>query len=349
MPNKAYDYCKVGGSIQSFTRGSISELFSARVLSRMGKRALQTQLQWRQEGNGSGSIPPDIPAEEQSARSSTKRKYDPNDWTDRLQAQTKQVSEEGQAMAAETALSLYTGAEHAGIALTAAKVWDWNDPIPGSDSEALAQGCLRMCYVRFTQLRRLFRQLPTKAHDRHVSECVNSGGEPRSFTTGAFIHGGVAAVLNTTRHSVWTTRLLCSIIRSLCPDALFSNVFLHLNVPSSLHTDSHNHPSIDNTLVPLSIWSGGELWCETEDGTHRLQSEGPTGILRELVMPYIKFNSRVKHAVLPWHGDRFVLGTYHIRDEWKLSPADASFLQDLGFQLSSHDVAIEDPYLDQQE
>ena len=147
-----------------------------------------------------------------------------------------------------------------------------------------------------------------------------------------------------TRQEIWCTRLLCQTIHSLCPDALFSNVFLHVDVPSGLHVDSHNHAQIDNTLIPLSIWRGRGLWCWDIQGTHQLSQNGPTGVIRDLVMPYIRFNSRLPHAVMPWEGERFVLGTYHIRDDWLLASQDGVFLQEQGFRLCTYDQATADPY-----
>ena len=134
------------------------------------------------------------------------------------------------------------------------------------------------------------------------------------------------------------------LVQALSPDSLFSNVFLHLSFPSGIHADSHNHTSIDNTLIPLGVWGGGELWCEDPGGSYLLNPEGPAGTLHSISMPCLRFNSRMRHAVLPWNGDRFVLGAYHIRDEWRLSSENAAFLSEQGFKLLSQDHATRDPY-----
>ena len=247
-------------------------------------------------------------------------------------------------IAAEAALSLYADQDHAGFPLEVAHDWDWQSPQPENSAEALAQGCLRGKWIYFKQVRRLFDMLPTKTHERHVTSLFGTDMQPRSITLGACIHGGIAAVHTRTRTLIWTTRLLCAIVRTLSPETLFSSVFLHLNVASEVHVDSHNHPMIDNTLIPMSVWQGGELWHECLEGDVQLTVGGPKGCLRSIVMPCLRFNSRLRHAALPWSGDRFVLGSYHIRDEWRLSSEDMQFLTEQGFQLQCLGRAVQDPY-----
>ena len=152
--------------------------------------------------------------------------------------------------------------------------WDWNHPQPEIACEALAQACLRGQWVYFEQLRRIFDWAPTQVHTRNVSEILGMQ-VPRSLMLGACVRGGVTAVHVNTRSLVWTTRLLCTIVRTLCPGLLFSTVFLNLNVPSGVHVDARNHALIDNALVPLSLWQGSELWHECLDGDVLLQQDGP--------------------------------------------------------------------------
>ena len=42
--------------------------------------------------------------------------------------------------------------------------------------------------------------------------------------------------------------------------AWFSSASLSLNIRSSIHRDSHNYASIENTLAPSSCFRRGELW-----------------------------------------------------------------------------------------
>ena len=176
------------------------------------------------------------------------------DWTvqDEVLAQTRSVSEAAQILSAESALSLYTQDEpghpsRAGIVLSDPVEWDCENLEPVQPAEVLAQGCLRQKFVTFEQLRRLFDLLSPKVHGRHVSESLAQVSEPRSCTFGASIFSGMASVHNQTRRAPWAVRLLNSVVQSLCPEALFSTVFLHMNVPSKLHVDAHNHPHIRNT------------------------------------------------------------------------------------------------------
>ena len=86
---------------------------------------------------------------------------------------------------------------------------------------------------------------------------------------------GVTAVHVNTRSLVWTTRLLCTIVRTLCLACSSARSSLNLNVPSGVHVDARNHALIDNALVPLSLWQGSELWHECLDGDVLLQQDGP--------------------------------------------------------------------------
>ena len=262
-----------------------------------------------------------------------------------VSAQTQATSEKKQLICAEQALSMYAEQSNAGFSLDVQQEWDWNSPKPEIACEALSQACLRGHWVYFAQLRRIFDWAPTQVHTRHVWETLGPQ-VPRSLMLGACVRGGVNAVHVSTRSLVWTTRLLCTVVRTLCPDLLFSTVFLNLNVPSGVHVDAHNHAMIDNALIPLSIWQGGELWHECLDGDVMLQPDGPKGSIKQIVLPSLRFNSRLKHAVMPWVGDRFLRGTFHVRDEWRLKECDMQFLTAQGFKLCYLDQAVQDPYLE---
>ena len=103
-------------------------------------------------------------------------------------------------------------------------------------------------------------------------------------------------------------------------------------------------PTYSQYIIPLSRWTGGEIWCANLQGTVQLQSGSPRGVLKSIVMPYTRFNARLPHAVLPWVGNRYVLGAFHIRDDWRLKDSDSDFLESLGFRLHSRDRATHDPY-----
>ena len=90
---------------------------------------------------------------------------------------------------------------------------------------------------------------------------------------------------------------------------------------------------MENTLIPLSSFQGGELFVEAEDGQYKLDSDGTLGNVLPLTLPDTAFWARRRHAVLPWTGDRFVLGLYHVRNPEWLRAEDRSFLSEMGMQL----------------
>ena len=115
---------------------------------------------------------------------------------------------------------------------------------------------------------------------------------------------------NSTKANVWAVRLLCSIEHSVSEDGAFLNcVFLSYNIPSAPHKDSNNHRDVCNMLIPLSVWRGGELWVA------RFRGSVQAGHVRSILPPCLKFDARKLHDVMPWSGDRFLLGTFHTRDD----------------------------------
>ena len=128
-------------------------------------------------------------------------------------------------------------------------------------------------------------------------------------------------------------KLLCRLLHTLHPQGLHSTVFLALNVPSGIHTDPHNHADVENTLVPLSCFTGGELFVADKHGSYRLDCDGQIGSIKPITLPYTSFWARRKHAVLPWQGDRFLLGAYHVRNTEWLKDSDRGRLVDLGMKL----------------
>ena len=113
----------------------------------------------------------------------------------------------------------------------------------------------------------------------------------------------------------------------------FSTTFLTLNVPIGPHKDPHNHAAVENTLIPLALFSGGEVFEEDNEGTHQLERSGLNGNIKSITMPFTSLRARRWHLLLPWMGDRFVLGSFHIRDMWRLQVDAEQHLKDMGMQL----------------
>ena len=86
---------------------------------------------------------------------------------------------------------------------------------------------------------------------------------------------------------------------------------------------------VENTRIPSSSLEGGELFVEAEAGQYRLEQNGALSQVLPITLPFTSFLARRKHAVLPWKGDRFRLGTYHIRNHEWLPTAEHDLLVDL--------------------
>ena len=160
-----------------------------------------------------------------------------------------------------------------------------------------------------------------------------------SFTTGAFQAGGLVGVRSNAFQLLWVTALLCqparSVFRGMGEQVFhFSSLTLLRNVHSGVHRDGNNHPGCTSRLIPLSYFSGGELWCHNAaDGDVIYPGTELAGKLHKLAPPCLEFNACELHGTFPWIGDRVVLAAYHMKTPSALSAGEQQYLQHLGFQL----------------
>ena len=245
-----------------------------------------------------------------------------------------------------SAMSLYTEDELAGIDLIVADdFWFGDPPAMTIDAEAVAFQWLQKRRVTYAQLMQLLDLLPAAPCTRHISEHLDHRDTQKAIHFGAFVHGPMTGIRVTTRRYPWVCRLLNCIVHSLTEDNIHSNVFLSLNVPMGIHSDANNMAGIQNTLIPLSRFDGGQLYVCDPAGDHRLEHGGLIGNIIPITLPFSRFNPHKKHLILPWAGNRLVLGTYHIRNADMLSGSSREFLTHLGFNISCEGVATEDPYM----
>ena len=74
-----------------------------------------------------------------------------------------------------------------------------------------------------------------------------------------------------------------------------------------------------NILIPLSVFEGGHLFIEDDDGIYELDAGGPRGNVHPVTLPFLSFNASKRHLVLPlWSRRRLILGAYHVRDADRL-------------------------------
>ena len=166
--------------------------------------------------------------------------------------------------------------------------------------------------------------------------------QPRAFITGACFHGGTAAIMSNFSLYPWVTCVLYSIAQQQAPSLWFSSIAINLNCQPMMHRDSNNHSMLTIEILPASIFTGGQLWVEHSAGS--IVIDEVRGHAIELMLPYVTFQSRLRHATLSWTGDRLVIVLYYIRQAWRLSELSRDRLIRAGFHIHPNDVLV-DPNL----
>ncbi|CAE7041878.1 unnamed protein product [Symbiodinium sp. CCMP2592] len=184
------------------------------------------------------------------------------------------------------------------------------------------------------QLSSLWDLLPHDSPRGH--QTLLDGGV--SFTTGAFQAGGLVGVRSNALQMPWVTALLCRIVHSVllgegAEDYHFTSLTLSRNVHSGIHRDGNNHPSCNNLLIPLSRFSGGELWCyNAASGDVCYPGTDLPGLAHAVTPPFLEFDSRELHGTLHWTGVRVILAVFHMKTPEDLSDGEMQFLRQVGFQ-----------------
>ena len=183
----------------------------------------------------------------------------------------------------------------------------------------------------------LMEMLPTMTQPRETDV------EGKTWSTGAFVHGGVAGLRVPTRKFPETTRLLAQYVRQTLPDHKFSSVCLSLNNKVNYHRDVNN--SGLTAVMPISEFEGGEVWIEEEGGDdiEHYKDKERRGRLHRVEDGPVIFDPKKNHLVKNWTGERLVLIAYGIREPWRLVPRDREQLDALDFNLDEE--ACEGPAL----
>ena len=130
------------------------------------------------------------------------------------------------------------------------------------------------------------------------------------------------------------SRLLNAVVYTLCGVHSHSTLFLARNRAMGLHSDRHNHKSVRNVLIPLSVFAGGQLFVESEEGDVSLDVQSNIrGHVHPITLPYLAFDAQKRHSILPWSGCRMILGTFHIRDADRLPLGTRNLLRALSYPL----------------
>ena len=155
-----------------------------------------------------------------------------------------------------------------------------------------------------------------------------------AFYTGAYRKGGIVGLRTACRRLPAFTEALARFVRQEQPSAVFSSIAILDNFPSDFHKDVAN-AHCDNFVFKISNFTGGDVWCESPQGTdvRSVQGVKVPGQVLSFVDNVLRLPAyKALHATEPWTGSRIVLVSYCLQQLHSLSTADAGQLIQLGFQ-----------------
>ena len=198
-----------------------------------------------------------------------------------------------------------------------------------------------------------FELLPSQQFARESTGTSEGEACPKAWASGAYRHGGVLGIRNSSKTFPYATRVVNQFIRAkLGEDATWSTFSIHRNFSVKRHRDSHNARDKYSRLIRITDFKEGGLWTQLGaneevnedeivmlDGKrgriHPLHSEEGSGNV-------VSFDSRQWHATMPWKGERIVIAVYTVRGLGKMSQDDEDLALDLnGFPLPQN-VAVGD-------
>ena len=164
-----------------------------------------------------------------------------------------------------------------------------------------------------------------------------------NFKAGAYRHGGVVGVMNTTSQYPHLVQVLTRILQRSMPEATFTAVLVSTNTLKEFHQDVNNDATTKNFLVPVVCPSkGGGVWVQLQPGdvvqgelSQRPNAKGELvfGNLHPLVKgKCISFSPRRSHEVMEWTGDRVVIIGYTPHCHGHMDYPMIKTLESLGFQ-----------------
>ena len=203
-------------------------------------------------------------------------------------------------------------------------------------------------------IKRLFELLPSQQFARESTETSEGETHPKAWASGAYRHGGVLGIRNSSKEFPYATRVVNQFIRThLGEDATWSTFSIHRSLSVKRHRDSHNARDKYSRLIPITDFKEGGLW--TQLGTNEEVNEDEVVMLdgkrgrvyplrsEEGSMNVVSFDSRQWHATMPWKGERLVVAVYTVRGLERMSQDDADLALDLGFPLPQNAAVGDEP------
>ena len=153
-----------------------------------------------------------------------------------------------------------------------------------------------------------------KAPEEASARCSEAAPGQKIFTSGMYRLGGVVGVRTNARKHAELTAAACDLVRFVSPGFVFTSVAISRNTKAGLHVDSNNADR-PNLLIPLSDFSGGEVFVEDPDGVEVRECAGQK--VRGKAVPVASgptcFHAkRHRHFTLSWEGERTVVVAFSV-------------------------------------
>ncbi|CAE7317847.1 GIP [Symbiodinium sp. KB8] len=190
--------------------------------------------------------------------------------------------------------------------------------------------------VKPNQIHHLLNLLPEEPFPRH--EGGQDKGAKKAWSTGVFIHGGVAGLKRSTKSFPSTTKVINAYVKQLDPGHQWTSVAILKNYHTAMHKDPHNSLHHQTLLAPITKFRRGGLWVpgvldDYPVVTKEVQGRKVEGHVLQVSRGPVKFHPREWHEVANWSGTRVVLAAYTVRSDEKIKPEDRELAIELGFQL----------------
>ncbi|CAE7492417.1 GIP [Symbiodinium natans] len=163
---------------------------------------------------------------------------------------------------------------------------------------------------------------------------------------GLFTHGGVHGLTKATESNDWVARYVNAFGKFHLPEGTtWTSVSVMCNVAAGVHCDYNNSPDSYNHAISFGQTKGGELWIEEkiegqEQGLRQdllwkkdKQGNWIPGTVQSTLGNFKSFKPGLKHAVLPWEGDRWSLVYHTTRSITKIGKEIRDRLRKTGFPL----------------
>ena len=175
------------------------------------------------------------------------------------------------------------------------------------DHESLAADLLQRKDFSAASVIRLIDLLPRESGLRKVQ---GRGGS--RLCLGAYFRAGVVSLCKNNTSLKHSCKYLCAFIHHVAPRHVFAALDMLDEVQSGVHLDRFNVKRSSSLVVPITQFSGGELWVEDPAG-HQPSKDGEVerfGYLHDFMQGPCLFDPHSRHAVMPWNGRRVVIAAY---------------------------------------